>query len=155
MVGPHAAKTVWEHLEYIFIEHVSGPDLTVADYESWFHLAADVTRTLKHEHPEYIAPICCLGLPRANRLWGQCALCPDGVSHKLMLKGQVSDANLKSLVQDMRDSDALKGSSADFEDVGMHSKRIKGRGKKRQGRDGDTKGQEQEPRFQQCFRHGM
>ena len=109
--GKWMGCTIWAHLDHIFKSEVNGPELRVSEFESWFHFAADVTRILKWEAPEHVAPMNALGLPRHGKGWGACDLCPDGVPHPKHIHGAITVGSIRELLADVSGSEAAKSIS--------------------------------------------
>eukprot|EP00959_Pyramimonas_sp_CCMP1952_P277952 5809972-Pyramimonas_sp.AAC.1 len=63
----------------LFKATVDWPQLQSNLHDNFFHLSANVTKHLKDSHPEWIAPIIMMGLPRGEKPWGSCALRPKGL----------------------------------------------------------------------------
>eukprot|EP00972_Heterocapsa_arctica_P108430 15969741-Heterocapsa_arctica.AAC.1 len=102
-VGEFKGMTVWDALHKRFKEEVAVSQMAASSMESVMHIAYDVCRILKANHPEYIPILVLMAMPRSDKPWGSCSLLPGGLP---VVKG-ISIDKINQLLQEMSESTAV------------------------------------------------
>eukprot|EP00972_Heterocapsa_arctica_P067144 9909784-Heterocapsa_arctica.AAC.1 len=102
-VGEFKGMTVWGALHQRFKDEVAVSQMAASSMENLMHIAYDVCRILKADHPEYIPILVLMAMPRATQPWGSCSLLPGG----LPVVKTMSCEKIQHFLQEMSDSTAV------------------------------------------------
>ena len=97
-------STVWDWVHANIKAEVALGNMTASNHDMLFHMANDMFRILRSQHPEYVPLLICMTMPRIAKGWGACALLPEG----LPTVAKISTDALNGPLQDMDQSAVVK-----------------------------------------------